>query len=93
MVKEGSYIPDLSFSGNYPQEQAALTDYLLIWYPILINIILMAQRKEDDINKGGGTGIIVGVGIGVLVTLIFKKIGIGILMGIIVAFLLRRSFK
>jgi hypothetical protein len=53
----------------------------------------MAQRKEDDINKGGGTGIIVGVGIGVLVTLIFKKIGIGILMGIIVAFLLRRSFK
>jgi hypothetical protein len=53
----------------------------------------MAQRKEDDINKGGGTGIIVGVAIGVLVTLLFKKIGYGILMGIIVAFLLRRSFK
>ena len=53
----------------------------------------MAQRKEDNINKGGGTGIIVGVGSGELVTLIFKKIGIGILMGIIVAFLLRRSFK
>ena len=53
----------------------------------------MAQQKKDDINKNSGVGIIVGVGLGVLVTLVFKKIGIGILMGIIVAFLLRRSFK
>ncbi len=52
----------------------------------------MAQ-KNNDIKKGSGIAIIVGVGLGVLVTLVFKKIGIGILLGIIVAFLLRRSFK
>ncbi|MBN8788206.1 MAG: hypothetical protein J0I84_14035 [Terrimonas sp.] len=53
----------------------------------------MAQQKKDDINKSSGVGIIIGVALGVLVTLVFKKIGIGILMGIIVAFLLRKSFK
>jgi high-affinity Fe2+/Pb2+ permease len=53
----------------------------------------MAQQKKDNINKGSGVGIIVGVALGILVTLLFKKIGYGILMGIIVAFLLRRAFK
>lgn len=53
----------------------------------------MAQQKKDDINKNSGIAIIIGVGLGVLVTLVFKKIGIGILLGIVVAFLLKRSFK
>jgi len=53
----------------------------------------MAEQNKDKINKNSTIGLILGVGIGVLVTLIFKKIGIGILMGIIVALLLRRSFK
>ncbi len=53
----------------------------------------MAEQNKNKINKGSAVGLILGVGMGVLVTLIFKKVGIGILMGIIVALLLRRSFK
>lgn len=53
----------------------------------------MAQQKKNNINKGSAVGLIIGVGLGILVTLIFKKVGYGILMGIIVAALLRRSLK
>ena len=53
----------------------------------------MAQQKRNNINKGSAVGVVIGVGMGILVTLIFRKIGYGILMGIIVALLLRRSLK
>ena len=53
----------------------------------------MAQQKKNNINKGSAVGVVAGVALGILVTLIFKKVGYGILMGIVVALLLRRSFK
>lgn len=53
----------------------------------------MAQQKKNDVNKRAAVGVVIGVALGILVTLIFKKVGYGILMGIVVALLLRRSFK
>ncbi len=53
----------------------------------------MTQNKKGDIRKGPATGVIIGVALGILVTLVFKKVGYGILMGIIIAFLLRKAFK
>lgn len=52
----------------------------------------MASRNQDN-NKGPTVGVIIGVALGILVTLVFKKLGYGILMAIIVALLLRRAFK
>ena len=40
----------------------------------------MAQQKRNNINKGSAVGVIIGVGLGILVTLIFKKVGYGILL-------------
>ncbi len=53
----------------------------------------MTERKKGDMRKGPTTGVIIGVALGILVTLVFKKIGYGILMGIVIAFLLRKAFK
>ncbi len=50
-------------------------------------------RRKSNVNKGPATGVIIGVALGILVTLVFKKVGYGILMGIVIAFLLRRAFK
>lgn len=51
------------------------------------------QKQNNNINKGPATGVVIGVALGILVTLVFKKLGYGILMAIIVALLLRRAFK
>ena len=53
----------------------------------------MAQQKRNNINKGSAVGVIIGVGMGILVTLIFRKVGYGIFMVIFVELMLRRSFK
>ena len=93
MGRDVLYTPDYLSSGNYLPELAVLTDYLLIWSLILIFYNQMAQQKKNDINKKAAIGVVVGVALGVAVTLIFRKVGYGILMGIIVAALLRLSFK
>ena len=93
MVKADLFTRVWFSSDNDLQVLAALTDYLLIWCLILIFKKQMAQQKRNNINKGSAVGVIIGVGMGILVTLIFRKVGYGILMGIIVALLLRRSFK
>lgn len=39
-------------------------------------------------RRSAGFGLVIGVGIGVLVALVFKKLAIGILLGILVAYIL-----
>lgn len=52
----------------------------------------MASQEQDN-RKGPAMGVIIGVALGVLVTLVFKKLGYGILMAIIISLLLRRAFR
>lgn len=44
-------------------------------------------------RRGPGFGLVVGVGIGLLVGLVFKKIALGLLLGILVAWILYSADK
>ena len=47
------------------------------------------NRKQ----RGPGYGLVVGVGLGLLVGLVFKKMALGLLMGILVAWILYTADK
>ena len=46
----------------------------------------MTTNKKK--SRGPGFGLVVGVGLGLLVGLVFKKMAIGVLLGIAVAYML-----
>ena len=49
------------------------------------------MAQENKPRRSAGFGLIVGVGLGVIVALVFKKLAIGVLLGIIVAYILYTS--
>lgn len=44
-------------------------------------------------TRGPGLGLVAGVSIGILIAIVFKKLAIGILAGILIAYLLYRNDK
>jgi len=46
----------------------------------------MAQQNKP--RRSAGFGLIVGVALGLIVAMVFKKLAIGILLGILVAYIL-----
>jgi hypothetical protein len=51
------------------------------------------MEQQNKKRKGAEFGLIAGVGLGLIVGLIFKKLAMGLLLGIIVAALLYRASK
>lgn len=48
---------------------------------------------RNNTSHRSGFGLVAGLAIGVLATIIFKKLAVGLLIGIIIAFLLSRMSK
>lgn len=51
----------------------------------------MATGRSRE--RGPGYGLVVGVGLGLLVGLVFKKMALGVLLGIVVAWILYTADK
>jgi len=51
------------------------------------------MRGRNRSGRSAGFGLVVGVGVGLLVGLVFKKMAIGLLLAIIVAYMLYSSDK
>jgi hypothetical protein len=49
----------------------------------------MAQQNKP--RRSAGFGLVVGVGLGLLLGLVFKKLALGVLLGLAVAWMLYRS--
>lgn len=50
--------------------------------------MLQFMEKKNRQGRSAGFGLVVGVGVGLLVGLVFKKIAIGLLLAIAVAYML-----
>jgi hypothetical protein len=46
------------------------------------------MQQQSKPRRSAGFGLIIGVGLGLIVALVFKKLAIGVLLGIIVAYIL-----
>jgi hypothetical protein len=53
----------------------------------------MATGNRTNKERGPGFGLVVGVGLGLLVGLLLKKIALGLLLGIAVAWILYTADK
>lgn len=51
------------------------------------------MEKKSKSGRSAGFGLVVGVGLGLLVGLVFKKMAIGLLLAIAVAYMLYSSDK
>lgn len=85
----GLFIRVLFSFENYPLEFLVRLGYLQILFPIPIK----KSMNQNSARKSPGFALVVGLGIGLLIALIKKKIAFGLLIGIVVAAIIYKRDK
>jgi hypothetical protein len=88
-ARAGSFIPALCFSGSFLQVFLAHSVCLPTSFPIRIKKSMAQNNKR----RSPVFAMVVGLGLGLLIALVRKKIALGLLIGILVAAIIYKRDK